>query len=168
MGEERNRKKVYDEMRKELRNDRAKSSVLPLTEFGLMQITRQRIRQSIVRHTFGDLSGLRRNGSARQPRNDHPADRALAGTIPSSDRKNARSYCRFIRRCRNAFERISFLHSRKLELKYLMRIKLELDDTLMGDDFKFLQSSAEKRHYHRISPRPRGSIRSRSFRKHPR
>src|SRR5438445_5957950 len=48
MGEEKNRKKVYDEMKKELRNDRAKSSVLPLTEFGLMQITRQRIRQSIV------------------------------------------------------------------------------------------------------------------------
>src|SRR5207244_2176893 len=48
MQDERNAKKVYDEMKKEMRKDRAKSSILPLTEFGIMQITRQRIRQSIV------------------------------------------------------------------------------------------------------------------------
>ncbi|MEI8134271.1 MAG: Rne/Rng family ribonuclease [bacterium] len=47
MIDERNKKKVYDEMKKELRRDRAKSSILPLTDFGLMQITRQRIRQSM-------------------------------------------------------------------------------------------------------------------------
>jgi ribonuclease G len=47
MIDERNKKKIYDEMRKELRRDRAKSSILPLTDFGLMQITRQRIRQSM-------------------------------------------------------------------------------------------------------------------------
>jgi ribonuclease G len=45
--DEKNRKKVYDEMKKELRRDRAKVTVLPLTEFGLMQITRQRIRQNV-------------------------------------------------------------------------------------------------------------------------
>lgn len=47
MIDERNKKKVYDEMKKELRRDRAKSSILPLTDFGIMQITRQRIRQSL-------------------------------------------------------------------------------------------------------------------------
>ncbi|MFH0990994.1 MAG: Rne/Rng family ribonuclease [bacterium] len=45
--DEKNRKKVYDEMKKELKKDRAKATVLPMTEFGLMQITRQRIRQNI-------------------------------------------------------------------------------------------------------------------------
>ncbi|MBM4162382.1 MAG: ribonuclease E/G, partial [Ignavibacteria bacterium] len=45
--DEKNRKKIYDEMKKELRKDRAKMTVLPLTEFGLMQITRQRIRQNV-------------------------------------------------------------------------------------------------------------------------
>lgn len=45
--EEKNKKKVYDEMKKELRRERAKVTVLPLTEFGLMQITRQRIRQAV-------------------------------------------------------------------------------------------------------------------------
>jgi ribonuclease G len=46
--DERNRKKVYDELRKEFRKDRARVTVLPMTEFGLVQITRQRIRQNIL------------------------------------------------------------------------------------------------------------------------
>jgi ribonuclease G len=45
--DERNKKKIYDELKKEFRKDRAKSTILPMTEFGLVQITRQRIRQSL-------------------------------------------------------------------------------------------------------------------------
>lgn len=47
LDDEKNKKKIYDEMKKELRRDRAKVTVLPMTEFGLVQITRQRIRQSV-------------------------------------------------------------------------------------------------------------------------
>ena len=46
--DERNKRKVYEELRREFRRDRAKTTVLPMTEFGLVQITRQRIRQSIM------------------------------------------------------------------------------------------------------------------------
>jgi ribonuclease G len=46
--DERNKKKVYDELRKEFRRDRAKVTVLPMTEIGIVQITRQRIRQNIL------------------------------------------------------------------------------------------------------------------------
>ena len=46
--EEKNRKKIYDELKKEFRKDRAKVSVLPMSDFGLVQITRQRIRQNIM------------------------------------------------------------------------------------------------------------------------
>jgi ribonuclease G len=48
LDDERNKRKVYEELRREFRRDRAKSTVLPMTEFGLVQITRQRIRQSIM------------------------------------------------------------------------------------------------------------------------
>ncbi|MCX6133368.1 MAG: Rne/Rng family ribonuclease [Ignavibacteriales bacterium] len=47
LDDDKNRKKVYDEVKKELKRDRAKTTVLPMTEFGLMQITRQRIRQNV-------------------------------------------------------------------------------------------------------------------------
>jgi ribonuclease G len=46
--DEKNRKKVYDEMKKELGRDRAKSVVLPMTQFGIVQMTRQRVRQQLV------------------------------------------------------------------------------------------------------------------------
>ncbi|MBM2842080.1 MAG: ribonuclease [Bacteroidetes bacterium] len=51
LDDERNKRKVFEELKKEFRKDRAKVTVLPMTEFGLVQITRQRIRQSIV-HSF--------------------------------------------------------------------------------------------------------------------
>ena len=45
---EENRKKVYHELRRELKKDRAKVAVAPITEFGLLEMTRQRIRVSLI------------------------------------------------------------------------------------------------------------------------
>ncbi len=143
MAEERNRKKVYDEMRKEMRNDRAKSSVLPLTEFGLMQITRQRIRQSIV-HTLSETCPV------------------CGGTGLLVSRSTIiRQIERWIERFRAASKERSLVLKvhptlsemlakgllspvRKMELKYLLRIKIELDETLLGDDFKFYSPKQKK------------------------
>jgi ribonuclease G len=51
--DDKNQKKIFDEVKKELRHDRAKVTVLPMTEFGIVQITRQRIRQA-VQMTFSE------------------------------------------------------------------------------------------------------------------
>ncbi len=48
-----NRRKVYDEMKKELRHDRAKTDLLPLSEFGIMEMTRQRLRPALL-YTFNE------------------------------------------------------------------------------------------------------------------
>ncbi|MGF1669630.1 MAG: Rne/Rng family ribonuclease [Balneolaceae bacterium] len=45
---EKNRKKIYDELKKEFKKDRAKTNVIGMSDFGLVQITRQRIRPSVV------------------------------------------------------------------------------------------------------------------------
>lgn len=42
-----NKKAIYDAMREEMKDDRSKNTVLPLTKFGLMQITRQRVRPEV-------------------------------------------------------------------------------------------------------------------------
>ncbi len=39
-----NRQKLYERMRDQMSNDRAKHNILPLSKFGLMQMTRQRVR----------------------------------------------------------------------------------------------------------------------------
>lgn len=42
-----NRRKVYDRIKEEMKNDRSKHTVLPLSKFGLLQITRQRVRPEL-------------------------------------------------------------------------------------------------------------------------
>ncbi|GBU08100.1 ribonuclease G [Bacteroidales bacterium] len=44
MHESENRQKLFDHMRTVMENDRARHNILPLSKFGLMQITRQRVR----------------------------------------------------------------------------------------------------------------------------
>ncbi|RNA64030.1 ribonuclease E/G [Prosthecochloris sp. ZM_2] len=53
MLDQKNAKKVYDAMKNELRHDRAKSNIIPMSDFGLMQITRERIRPSLMQR-MGD------------------------------------------------------------------------------------------------------------------
>lgn len=43
-----NKRKVYDHMRTVMKEDRSKHTVLPLSKFGLMQITRQRVRPELT------------------------------------------------------------------------------------------------------------------------
>jgi len=43
MAEAANRQKLFEHMTKAMANDRAKHNILPLSKFGLMQITRQRV-----------------------------------------------------------------------------------------------------------------------------
>ncbi len=47
MGVAANRKKLYDSLREEMKDDKAKHKVLPPSKFGLIQITRQRVRPEL-------------------------------------------------------------------------------------------------------------------------
>ena len=54
--DEKNRKKVYDEIKKGFKDDRAVTKVLPMSDFGLVEITRQRLRPSLTT-AFSSASG---------------------------------------------------------------------------------------------------------------
>ncbi|MCX6249502.1 MAG: Rne/Rng family ribonuclease [Bacteroidetes bacterium] len=45
-----NRRKLYDKLKEEMKKDRAKHSILPPSKFGLVQITRQRVRPEMSVH----------------------------------------------------------------------------------------------------------------------
>lgn len=51
MAKAEHRQELYDHMREIMANDRARHNILPLSKFGLMQITRQRVRPVIDIHT---------------------------------------------------------------------------------------------------------------------
>lgn len=42
-----NKRRVFEKMKEEMKDDRSKFTILPLTKFGLMQITRQRVRPEL-------------------------------------------------------------------------------------------------------------------------
>ena len=66
MRHESNRRKLYETLKKEFRADRAVTKVLPMSDFGLIQITRQRLRPSITK-TFS-LPDEQSSASAADPR----------------------------------------------------------------------------------------------------
>ena len=47
MNKAENRKKLFDVMTEEMKRDKARHTILPLSKFGLMQITRQRVRPAV-------------------------------------------------------------------------------------------------------------------------
>jgi ribonuclease G len=49
-----NRKKVFDELKRNLKNDRARVSLTEFSSFGLLEMTRQRIRLNLL-HTVSDV-----------------------------------------------------------------------------------------------------------------
>ena len=74
--DDKNRQKVFDELRKEFRKDRAVVKILPMSDFGLIQITRQRLRPSITVTFAGP------NGSA-VPLESRGKDRGSRPAIPA-------------------------------------------------------------------------------------
>jgi len=48
MADEKNRWKVFDEMRRAMRMDRSKWDIAPISPFGLLEMTRQRVRPSLM------------------------------------------------------------------------------------------------------------------------
>ncbi|HDQ00263.1 MAG TPA: Rne/Rng family ribonuclease [bacterium] len=48
MRDERNKKRLHDELENELKKDRAQANITPISEFGLIEMTRERIRPGLI------------------------------------------------------------------------------------------------------------------------
>ncbi len=140
MIDERNKKKVYDEMKKELRRDRAKSSILPLTDFGLMQITRQRIRQSLGETMSDQCTACGGTGMlVSQTSVLHQIERWLErfkSEGPGGALK-LRVHPLLYEPLANGFISPWF----KMKMRTHVRARLINDDSLRGDEFRFFDSS---------------------------
>ncbi|MCI0494527.1 Rne/Rng family ribonuclease [candidate division KSB1 bacterium] len=53
MRDEKNKRRLHEEFKKELRKDRAQANITPISEFGLIEMTRERIRPSLL-FTFSE------------------------------------------------------------------------------------------------------------------
>ncbi len=141
--DDRNKKKVYDELRKEFRHDRAKVTVLPMTEFGLVQITRQRIRQSVL-HSFTEpcptCGGL---GLVQ-------SKATIIGQIErwirrfKSETHEHRLILRVHPSIAEALTEGTIGRLRKIMLKFFIIVSLDIDKSLAIDEFHFISKKQNK------------------------
>ncbi len=143
MAQEQNRRKLYVEMKRELAKDRAKTVVYPLTQLGLLQITRQRINQNIaekITETCPTCSGTGRitskavliNNIERWLRNFRKSSREFR--ILLTVNPNIALYL--------TEGTISPLN--KLMLKYFVKIKITQSDQMPIDKFRFFSERQQK------------------------
>jgi ribonuclease G len=132
-----NKRKLYDEVRKEFRKDRAKSTILPMSEFGIIQITRQRVRQSIL-HRVTDLCPMC-SGTGRVQSRAHFIK--LIERWLGRYKHNRKSI--FLKLFINPMQKSllfksTFKYKFKFFIKYFTFVKIETDDNMALDEFKFV------------------------------
>lgn len=141
--DEKNRKKVYDELKKEFRKDRAKVSVLPMSDFGLVEITRQRIRHNIIQAMFEPCSHC--DGTGLLTKRSHTLfdiEEWLKKFKAGSREKSLILRCHPTIASKLKEGRIKQIT--KLQFRYFVRIKLVEDEKLNVSQFKFLLKKTEK------------------------
>ena len=138
--EEKNRKKIFDELKKEFRKDRAKVSILPMSDFGLVQITRQRIRQNIMQ-TMKDVCPICL-GTGMITKDSHliyDIEAWLKKLKRNSRERNLIIKCNPATASKLREGKIKSLV--KLQLRFFMRLKLEEDESIYPGRFKFFSAN---------------------------
>lgn len=131
--EDKNRKKVYDELKKEFRRDRSKVSVLPMSDFGLVQITRQRIRQNI-NQAMKEVCPVC-GGSGFMTKESH-----LVYDIEDwlkRFRRFSREFSLIIKCHPSDATRLQDKKFMRIQLKYLVRLRIEEDPGIPMGKFRF-------------------------------
>ena len=142
--EEKNRRKVFAEIRKEMNKDRATFDVLPMSNFGLVQLTRERIRPSLLYRYSEPCS--RCEGSGRVLTKS-----AIVTQIERKIQqiKHSTGQRRFVLRLHP--DLADFMkegvrsHVRDLVLKYLITLKLKPDLNLKEEEYELLTAKAIKK-----------------------
>jgi ribonuclease G len=141
--DERNKRKVFEELKKEFRKDRAKVTVLPMTEFGLVQITRQRVRQNIL-HSFTEPcptcsgTGLVQSKTTTLNQLERWIRRFKTET------KESRLELRVNPELALILKSGTISRLRKILLKYFVWIRLEADPAIPIGEFRFISRKQGK------------------------
>jgi ribonuclease G len=143
LDDERNKRKVYEELKKEFRKDRAKVTVLPMTEFGLVQITRQRIRQNIL-HSFSEPCPACGGTGLVQSRTTslNQIERWIRRF--KSESSESRIILRVNPQLADALRVGTLSRLRRLMLKYRILIRLEPDPSVHVGEFRCISRKQEK------------------------
>jgi ribonuclease G len=135
LDDEKNKRKVFEELKKEFRKDRAKVTVLPMTEFGLVQITRQRVRQNIL-HSFTEPcpacggTGLVRSKTSTLNTLERWVSRFR------SEAKEKRVVIKVGPELATVLRQGTISRARRIMLKYLVWLRIDSDSSIPVGEFR--------------------------------
>jgi ribonuclease G len=144
--DDKNKKKVYDELKKEFRKDRAKVTVLPMSDFGIVQITRQRVRQSLIKSISEPCPMCGGTGMVESSTNIVTRIERWIRRYKSQSHKLSPSKL-VLNVSPQVYKHLkegTISHITRISFKYLVRIKLVEDPSLAVQDFKFLLAKENK------------------------
>lgn len=145
LDDEKNKRKVFEELKKEFRRDRAKVTVLPMTEFGLVQITRQRVRQNIM-HSFTEpCPACGGTGLVRSKTTTLNDVERWIGRFKAEDKsKEFRLTLRVNPDLALLLRDGTYNRLRKIMVKYFVLLRLEVDSTLPAGEFRVISRKQNK------------------------
>lgn len=145
MLDQKNAKKVYDTMKNELRHDRAKSNILPMSDFGIMQITRERIRPSLMQR-MGDQCPACAGTGVVQARftTINQIERWLRKYALQQKVKFQQLDLHVSPTVAEPLQESEMSTELKWFLQHLVFVKVKSDESLRSDDFRFYQRKINK------------------------
>ncbi|EQB63404.1 MAG: Ribonuclease, Rne/Rng family [candidate division Zixibacteria bacterium RBG-1] len=145
------RRRLFEEFKNGFRNDRAKNSILPISDFGLIQMTREKIRPSLV-HALSELCPTC-EGSGRILSKETVAVKIerwfRRARVGSEERryKLILSPGLYVIFTQNDSERL-----RRLNKELRMEIQVEKDESLRPDQFKVYSPTEDAEVTQRFNP----------------
>jgi ribonuclease G len=140
--DDRNKRKIYEELRKEFRKDRAKSTILPMSEFAIVQITRQRIKQSLLRTVMEPCPACGGTGIVETTGNIVTRIERWIRRYKSNKDKSmpAKLVLKVNTQVYKTLKQGIISQITKFSFKYLLTIKLVEDSTLAANEFRFFSA----------------------------
>jgi len=143
MDEDENKKKVFQELRRELYRDRAKVALSPISAFGLLEMTRQRIRIHLL-DAVSDECPLC-HGSGRVTSKGTMVTRMESWFRRFKVKSRERKLRLHLNPEMAEYLRLSTGNLlRKLQWKYFILIKVVVDPALNNDEFRVYSTRTEK------------------------
>ena len=148
MKQKRNQQQVYRALRDALKHDRARTNVLPISQLGLVEMTRQRAEESIRSSTYTDCPYCRGRGKvksllsmsvaiqrqiAAQMRRRHDKDTSLKVTVHPA----------VLERLRKEDEQVLV----EMMQKYGSRLGFAADPSMHVEDFKIANAATGEELY---------------------
>lgn len=138
-----NKKAIYEAMKEEMSSDRSKHTVLPLSKFGLMQITRQRVRPEVnivTRETCPSCNGTGKIQASILVADKLESDLEHMATIQNVDKIHIGLHPYLHAYFTNGL----ISHRVKWFFKYFKWVNLIKDSSLPVTEYRFLDESGDE------------------------